>query len=110
MVATVVVADSARADLEALISSHGLPSSTRDRVKAALGPLATFPLIGPALEQGWAGFRFVLGPWPWMLVVYVFDEASDQVSIVSIQDARSARSARGESMMTCYQKSFWHFR
>ncbi len=33
-------------------------------------------------------YRFVLGPWRWMLVVYVRDEDLDRVAIVSIQDAR----------------------
>jgi hypothetical protein len=62
----------------------------------SLEPLAAFPLLGPALTGRWQGFRFVLGPWPWMLIVYTYDEAHDQVSIVTIQDARSARTATTE--------------
>jgi hypothetical protein len=38
----------------------------------------------------------VLGPAPWMLLVYVYDEVSDQVSVVTIQDARSARAATSQ--------------
>jgi hypothetical protein len=38
-------------------------------------------------------YRFVLGPWRWMLIVYVFDEAQDRVAIVTIQDGRSSRAA-----------------
>ena len=91
--ATVVVADSAQVDLNALILTHTLPASTRDRVRTALGPLATVPLLGPALTGRWQGLRFILGPWPWMLVVYGYDEATDQVSVVTIQDSRSARAA-----------------
>jgi hypothetical protein len=30
-----------------------------------------------------------------MIVVYVFDEPTDQVAVVTIQDARSARAATG---------------
>jgi hypothetical protein len=41
------------------------------------------------------GFRFILGPWPWMLLVYVYDSVLDQVAVVTIQDARSARAASG---------------
>lgn len=91
--ARVVVAESARADLNALVLSHSLPASTRARVRTSLRPLATFPLLGPALTGRWHGFRFVLGPWPWMLLVYVYDGAADQVSVVTVQDSRSARAA-----------------
>jgi hypothetical protein len=31
-----------------------------------------------------------------MLIVYTFDEEADQVSVVTIQDSRSARSATSE--------------
>jgi hypothetical protein len=91
--AAVVVTETARADLDRLIRTHRLPGSTRDRVKASLAPLATFPLLGRALPGRWAGFRVVLGPWPWMLLVHAYDEVRDRVVIVTIQDSRSARSA-----------------
>jgi hypothetical protein len=90
--ARIVVAESARADLNALLLTHSLPASTRHRVGISLRPLATFPLLGPALTGRWQGFRFILGPWPWMLLVYVYDGAVDQVSVVTIQDSRSARA------------------
>jgi len=85
-VARVVAAESARADLNALVLSHSLPASTQARVRTSLRPLATFPLLGPALTGRWHGFRFILGPWPWMLLVYVYDGAADQVSVVTVQD------------------------
>jgi len=91
--ATVVLAASAIADLDALIASHDLPASTRPRLRSSLKRLETFPMIGPALNGRWQDFRFVLGPWPWMLVVYVYDEGRDQVAVVTIQDARMARAA-----------------
>lgn len=90
---TVFVTETARADLDRLIRSHTLPSSTRDRVKASLQPLATFPRLGRALSGRWTGLHVVLGPWPWMLVVYAFDESVDRVVVVTIQDCRSARGA-----------------
>ena len=34
--------------------------------------------------------RFVLGPWPWMILVYIYDEAADRVSVVAMYDARSS--------------------
>ena len=94
--ARVVVTEVARADLRAMIVTHSLPTSTVERVRAALEPLGGFPQLGPALEGRWHGFRFVLGPWPWMLIVYVWNEAADEVAVVTIQDARSARAATGE--------------
>ena len=94
--ARVVVTETARADLRELIATRGLPPSTAERVRNAILPLAEFPLLGRARVDAWEGFRFVLGPWPWMLVVYVYDSASDQVSIVTIQDARSAQAATSD--------------
>lgn len=91
--ATVVVAQAARRDLDAMILTHSLPASTRDRVRAALRPLTEFPLLGPALTGRWEGFRFILGPWPWMLLIYQYDEVADRVSVVTLQDSRSARAA-----------------
>ena len=89
----VVVAEPARDDLLALIRSHGLPASARERVRS-LAPLALFPLLGPALEGAWSGYRFILGPWPWMLIVYAFDQKAGLVIVVAIEDARSATSPR----------------
>ena len=95
--ARVLLTEVARADLRALIVTHSLPASTTERVRAALAPLADFPQLGPALEGRWQGLRFVVGPWPWMLLVYAWNEAADEVAVVTIQDAHSARAATGES-------------
>ena len=92
--ARVIVAEPARQDLAHLVRSHSLPGSTRDRVRRTIEPLAAFPLLGPALEGRWDGFRFILGPWPWMLIVYAYDEGADLVIVVTIQDARSGTSSR----------------
>ena len=91
--ATVVVAPRARSDLADLIDTRGLPADTRVRVRASIEPLASFPLLGKRLTGRWRGFRVILGPWPWMLLVYVFDEPTESVTIVAIHDARSAISA-----------------
>jgi hypothetical protein len=90
------MAEAARADLNRLIRTHNLPGSTRDQVKASLASLARFPLLGTALIGRWEGLRFVLGPWPWLLLVYVYDGALDQVSVVTIQDSRTAGAATSE--------------
>ena len=91
--ATVELARAAVEDLDALIRTHSLPPDTRARVARSLRPLERFPLMGPALGGRWHGFRFLLGPWRWLVCVYVYIEAEDRVVIVTIQDARSAASA-----------------
>lgn len=88
----VVATETARADLDRLIRTHALPPSTRARVREAIEPLRTYPLLGRALAGRWAGFRVVLGPRPWMLLVHAYGEAEDVVAIVSIQDSRPARA------------------
>jgi hypothetical protein len=90
--ASVLVTSAATEDLDALIRTHSLPPDTAERVKRSLKPLAAFPLLGAALTGRWTGYRFILGPWRWMVIVYVFDDQSDRVAVVTIQDGRSARS------------------
>jgi hypothetical protein len=92
-VATVVITPTARHDLETLIRSHSLPADTVGRFRRSLEGLETFPRIGATLDGRWARYRFVLGPWRWMLVVYLYDETLDRVAIATIQDARSSRAA-----------------
>ena len=90
----VVVAERAQLNLRTMIRTHSLPATTRERVRAAIAPLAEFPQLGPELQERWAPLRFVLGPWPWMLIVYRWDEeAHTAVVVVTIQDARSSHSA-----------------
>jgi plasmid stabilization system protein ParE len=91
--ARVELAQAAVADLERLISTHSLPPDTRERVKRSLRPLEDFPHIGAPLEGRWQGFRFLLGPWRWMLIVYEYFEDEKRVVIVTIQDGRSSRAA-----------------
>jgi hypothetical protein len=92
-VARVELAVAAVEDLDGLVRTHTLPSNTRARVARSLRALERFPLMGPALSGHWEGFRFLLGPWRWMLLVYVFIEAEDRVVVVTIQDARSSTAA-----------------
>ena len=94
--AVVAFALTAVADLDRLTDTRGLPGTTRDRVRSSAAPLATFPLLGSRLTGDWQGFRFILGPWSWMLLVYDYDEVADRVSIVTIQDARSAASVTSQ--------------
>jgi hypothetical protein len=92
-VASVELAVAAVEDLGALIRTHSLPADTRPRVARSLRSLEQFPLLGAALDGRWEGFRFVLGPWRWLLLVYVFIEPEDRVVVVTIHDGRSSAPA-----------------
>jgi plasmid stabilization system protein ParE len=96
-VARVVVTPAAAEDLAQLITSHSLPRDTKQRVKSSLRPLARFPRLGAALGGRWEGFRFILGPWRWMIIVYVYNEDVDQVAVVTIQDGRSSQAPTAEA-------------
>ena len=94
--ATVAAAQRARSDLADLIASRRLPADTRDRVRRSLSQLETFPLAGRRLTGRWRGFRVLIGPWPWMLLVYQYDERTDTVTVDAIHDARTATAAATE--------------
>jgi hypothetical protein len=80
-------------DLDRMILTHSLPADTRARVKRSLRTLERFPEIGRQLGGRWQPFRFVLGPWRWMLVVYAYDASANEILILTIQDARSSSAA-----------------
>lgn len=80
-------------DLDRLVAVLSLPADTRLRVRSSLQPLVDFPRLGAELTGRWQGFRFVLGPWRWMLLVYEYHEADDRVVILTVQDARSSSAS-----------------
>jgi hypothetical protein len=80
-------------DLDRMIVTHSLPVDTRARVKRSLGILEQFPLIGRQLEGRWQPLRLLIGPWRWLLLVYLYDEHDDLIVVVTIQDARSSSAA-----------------
>jgi plasmid stabilization system protein ParE len=87
------LSEAALEDLERLIRTHSLPADTKERVRRSVSALERFPRMGAELAGRWSGFRFVLGPWRWMIIVYVFFEDEDRVVVVTIQDGRSSRAA-----------------
>jgi plasmid stabilization system protein ParE len=95
-VVRVLVTPRALQDLHELIEALGLPPSTPSRVQRSLRILERFPSAGRALTGRWEGTRFLIGPWPWMILVYLHDEADDAVYVVSIHDGRSSSSATGD--------------
>lgn len=94
--ARVELAVAAVEDLDDLIRTHSLPTDSRARVARSLRSLIEFPNLGSALSGRWEGFRFILGPWRWLILVYVYIEAEDRVVVVTIQDARSSTAATAE--------------
>jgi plasmid stabilization system protein ParE len=93
----VLVTPRAVADLEALKAALGLPPSAGGRVQRSLRILERFPLAGRELAgDRWHGARFLIGPWPWMVIVYVHDPDDDVVYIVAIHDGRNASAATGD--------------
>jgi plasmid stabilization system protein ParE len=76
----------ARKDLDEWQRRRTLPDDAVARLRAAIEPLERFPELGVALTGRWSGYRLLLGPWRWMLVVYRVD--ADGVTIMTIQDAR----------------------
>jgi plasmid stabilization system protein ParE len=94
-VARVVVTPRAVQDLRGLIDAFGLPPNATHRVQRTLRTMERFPLAGRALTGRWEGTRFLVGPWPWMILVYAFDEPDDAVYVVAVHDARSSSSAAG---------------
>jgi plasmid stabilization system protein ParE len=87
-----VVSPRARGILQRLIERHSLPRDALERFAASIEPLADFPLLGTALGGRWTGYRYVLGPWRWMLVVYEYLPDDDLIGVVTVQDGRSAQS------------------
>ena len=94
--ARVELAETAVADLAQLRRTHSLPSEAGERIRRSLQPLEEFPRIGAELGGRWSGFRFLLGPWRWMIVVYAYLEENDRVVVVTIQDGRSSRAPTTE--------------
>lgn len=91
-----IVTPRAERDVEEAITDLNLPADTWARVGRSLRLLEDFPLAGRALEGDWSAARFLLGPWPWMILVYSYDEPTEQVFLVAVHDARSATSATAE--------------
>jgi plasmid stabilization system protein ParE len=92
-VAQVIVTPRAQRDVDEAIVALNLPGDTWGRIARSLRVLETFPLAGAGLMKRWASMRFVLGPWPWMILIYRYEEASDHVFVLAVHDARSATSA-----------------
>jgi hypothetical protein len=90
--------EGAVAGLDRLVRSHSLPADTRTRVEASARPLERFPRFGPELRSlaDEEELRFLIGPWPWLVIVYLFLARENRIVLVSIEDGRAATSTIGE--------------
>lgn len=75
-----------------MIGRYELPTDTRSRVAKCVAHLGEFPDAGSPLGGEWSGYRYVLGPWHWLLIVYEHVE-TDLVTIVTVEDVRSGSAA-----------------
>lgn len=83
----------ARDELRELIQTRQLPEDTRKRVGRSLEILAEFPRAGKQLSGVWRDCRALIGPWGWLIVVYIYVEAEDRVVVIAFHDARTSNSA-----------------
>ena len=94
----VIVTPRAVADLGELVDGLGLPPGAPRRVQRSLRMLERFPLAGRALTGRWEGTRFLIGPWSWMILVYLHDEVDDAVYVVAVHDGRSSSAATSRGL------------
>lgn len=83
----------ARDELRGLIETRRLPDDTRERVSRSLLALEEFPRAGKQLSGVWRDCRALIGPWGWLIVVYVYLEAEDRVVVIAFHDARTSDAA-----------------
>ena len=90
---TIEVTRLARDELRELIETRQLPTDTRDRVSRTLLTLEEFPRAGKQLSGVWRDCRALIGPWGWLIVVYMYIEGEDRVVVIAFHDARTSEAA-----------------
>jgi mRNA-degrading endonuclease RelE of RelBE toxin-antitoxin system len=90
---TIEVTRLARDELHELIETRKLPADTRERVSRTLLTLEEFARVGKQLSGLWRDCRALIGPWGWLIVVYMYIEAEDRVVVVAFHDARTSDAA-----------------
>lgn len=91
--ATIEVTRLARDELRDLIKSRELPADARARVSRSLLTLEEFPRGGKQLSGVWRDCRALIGPWGWLIVVYMYVEAEERVVVIAFHDARTSAAA-----------------
>ncbi|HEY8083005.1 MAG TPA: hypothetical protein VIE64_05550 [Solirubrobacterales bacterium] len=90
---TIEVTRQERDELRELIETRRLPINTRKRVSRSLLTLEEFPRAGKQLSGVWRDCRALIGPWSWLIVVYMYIEAEDRVVVIAFHDARTSEAA-----------------
>lgn len=90
---TIEVTRQARDELRELVKTRQLPPDTRKRVSRVLLTLEEFPRAGKQLFGIWRDCRALIGPWGWLIVVYMYIEAEDRVVVIAFHDARTSAAA-----------------
>jgi hypothetical protein len=88
--AMIEVTRMARDELRALITTRQLPADTRERVSRSLLTLEEFPRAGEQLSGAWRDCRALVGPWGWLIVVYMYLEDEDRAVVIAFHDARTS--------------------
>jgi hypothetical protein len=83
----------AREELLELIETRQLPADTRERASRSLLILDEFPRAGKQLSGVWRDCRALIGPWGWLIVVYMYIEAEDRAVVIAFHDARTSDAA-----------------
>ncbi len=91
--ATIEVTRLARDELRELIETRQLPADTRERASRRLLTLEEFPRAGKQLSGVWRDRRALIGPWGWLIVVYMYIEAEDRVVVIAFHNARTSEAA-----------------
>jgi hypothetical protein len=91
--AAIEVTRQARDELRGLIKTRHLPDDTRGRVARSLLALENFPRAGKQLSGVWRDCRALIGPWGWLIVVYIYMESEDRVVVIAFHDARTSDAA-----------------
>jgi len=92
-VASIEITREAREELRELIETRRLPADARERVSRSLLTLHEFPRAGKQLSGVWRECRAIIGPWGWLIVVYMHIEPDDRVVVIAFQDARTSSAA-----------------
>jgi hypothetical protein len=91
--AAIEVTRQAREELVELIETRQLPADTRERISRSLLILGEFPRAGKQLSGVWRDCRALIGPWGWLIVVYMYIAAEDRTVVIAFHDARTSDAA-----------------
>lgn len=90
---TVDVTRQTRDELRKLVETRDLPTDARKSVSRSLLTLEEFPRAGRKLSGPWRDCRALIGPWGWLIIVYVHFEEENRAVVIAFHDARTSEAA-----------------